>query len=85
MDFSKHLTDSWSHNTAGYWRTYAFPNGHDVSVILDPHEDRPFRFKVESTDPDDYGVGGTVGNLTTEQVEAKLTKVAALPDNEETS
>lgn len=61
-------------NTYGGWR-YEFPNGHDASVINDPR--RPFRFEVCSKA---LNVGGdTVGGLTSEQVEAKLHHIAALP------
>jgi hypothetical protein len=82
MDFSKFQTD-YCHNGTGVWRTYVFPNGHDASVILDPHDDRPFRFEIESSDPDDLSSGRVVGDLTTEQVEAKLAKLAGLPRNQE--
>ena len=83
MDFSKHLTDSCFDGT-GIWWTYEFPNGHDASVILDPHpKTLPFRFEVESSDPDDLGAGRIAGGLTTEQVEAKLARIACLPRNED--
>jgi hypothetical protein len=54
---------------------YEFPNGHDASVINDPHQ--PLRFSLHSKA---LNVGGdTVAGLTSEQVEAKLHAIAALP------
>lgn len=79
MDLSKHLVE-WSRGSTVWWN-YAFPNNHDASVIPDPRQ--PFRFEVESTDPDDVGSGAIVGGLTSEQVEQKLTKLAGLPQNED--
>jgi hypothetical protein len=58
---------------------YRFPNGHDVSVITDPRADAPFRFEVLSDDPADAGRGGIAPGLTSDQVEAKLHGIAALP------
>lgn len=58
------------------WR-YEFPNGQSASVINDPH--RPFRFEVLSDDPADAASGGVTPGLTSEQVEAKLHAIAALP------
>ncbi|WP_328344704.1 hypothetical protein [Micromonospora sp. NBC_00421] len=55
---------------------FEFPNGHTASVINDPS--RPFRFEVLSDDPDDAGRGGAAVNLTTEQVEDKLQRIASL-------
>jgi hypothetical protein len=81
MDFSQHLHDSQRYPSL--WWEYRFPNGHDASVIPDPRPEHPFRFEIESTDPDDISSGRIVANLTTGQVEAKLTKVAGLPRNEE--
>jgi hypothetical protein len=80
-DFTRHLKDSQTVPSL-YW-LYEFPNGHNASVIPDPHHvDRPFRFEVESTDPD-ANPGGVDVNLTSEQVEAKLTKLMNLPTNED--
>jgi hypothetical protein len=81
MDFSKHLHDSQRYPSL--WWEYRFPNGHDASVIPDPRPEYPFRFEVESTDPDDIGAGRIAAGLTTEQVEAKLSKLAGLPRNED--
>ncbi|MEV5211289.1 hypothetical protein AB0K35_27835 [Micromonospora sp. NPDC053740] len=58
------------------WR-YEFPNGHDASVINDPH--RLFRFEILSDALN--APGGQVVGLTSEQVEAKLHTIAALPAN----
>lgn len=82
MDLYDYLVD-YARTAAGSWWRYNFRNGHGATVILEPHDDRPFRFEVESTDPDDLGSGRVVGNLTTDEVEAKLTKLAALPQNED--
>lgn len=89
MDFSKHLTDSCFDGSHIWW-TYEFPNGHSASVIPDPCSANAFRFEVESSDPQDVitnpvttTVGaGVVCGLTTDEVEAKLAKLAALPQNE---
>lgn len=80
MDFSNYLTDVVRTGTR-YWQ-YTFPNGHVASVIPDPHDDRPFRFEIESTDPEDVGSGGILTDLTTGEVEAKLAKLAGLDQNE---
>lgn len=56
---------------------YLFANGHEASVINDPH--RPFRFEVLSDDPADAARGRVAPGLTSEQVEAKLHHIAALP------
>lgn len=80
MNFAQHLTDSCFDGTRIWW-TYRFPNGHDASVIPDPRH--PFRFEIESTDPDDVGSGRIAAGLTTEQVEAKLTKLATLGRNDD--
>jgi hypothetical protein len=90
MDLSKHLTDSRFDGHRIWW-TYEFPNGHSASVIPDPRPASPFRFEVESSDPQDVitnpittTVGaGVVCGLTTDEVEAKLAKLAALPQNED--
>jgi hypothetical protein len=83
MDFSPALVDSCFDGSRMWW-TYEFPNGHSAAVSLDP--EFPFRFEVESSDPEDVKANpvrtttgaGTVANLTTEQVEAKLAKLAGL-------
>ncbi|MGS2615139.1 hypothetical protein ACVCAH_11530 [Micromonospora sp. LZ34] len=62
--------------TYGGW-VYRFPNGHEASVINDPS--RPFRFEVLSDDPADAARGRVAPGLTSEQVEAKLHAIAALP------
>lgn len=77
LDVSRYLTDSQT--VPSFWRRYEFPNGHSVSVIVDPRPQHPFRFEVESTDPADVGRGGIVAGLSTAEVEAKLAGVAALP------
>jgi hypothetical protein len=80
-DFTRYLKDS-QRVPSLYW-LYEFPNGHDASVIPDPnYKDRPFRFEVESTDPDDATSGRLAVNLTTTEVEAKLTKLLNLPTYE---
>ncbi len=63
---------------------YKFPNGHRASLIVDAQ--RPFRFEVLIFDADTSvqqalaaGPTGLVVGLTSEQVEAKLTEVEALP------
>lgn len=61
---------------------YSFPNGHSASVIPDPKQ--PMRFEVSSSDPADAGCGQVVARLTSEQAEAKLATVAALPAPEPT-
>ncbi|MBM0237126.1 hypothetical protein JNW88_08170 [Micromonospora sp. ATA32] len=61
-------------DTYGGW-AYRFPNGHEASVINDPH--RPFRFEVCSKSLN--VPGDVVPGLTSEQVEAKLHDIAALP------
>jgi hypothetical protein len=58
------------------WR-YEFPNGQIVTVINDQY--RAFRFEVVSDDPADAANGGVKPGLTSEQVEAKLHHIAALP------
>jgi hypothetical protein len=79
MDFSKHLTkDERPYGT--HW-AYRFPNGHEASVVVDKR-DAPFRFEILSTDPADNSNGHVVAGLTTEQAEAKLTRIAALPQAE---
>jgi hypothetical protein len=81
-NFTRYLKDSQTAPSL-YW-LYEFPNGHNASVIPDPHyKDRPFRFEVESTDPDDATSGRLAINLTSEQVEAKLTKLLNLPTYED--
>lgn len=88
MDFTQHLTDSCFDGSRIWW-TYEFPNGHSASVVPDPH--RPFRFTVESTDPQDVAANpvrtttgvGTVSSVTTDEVEAKLTRLAALEQNKD--
>lgn len=82
MDFSKHLADSCFDGSRIWW-TYEFPNGHAASVIPDPRPEHPFRFEIESSDPDDLGRGRILSNLDTNAVEWKLAKLAALPRNEE--
>lgn len=82
MDLSKYLHDSAARPSL--WWAYRFPNGHDATVIPDPHyRERPFLFEVESTDPDDLGSGRVVAGLTSEQVVAKLERLAGLPRNDE--
>lgn len=82
-DFSRFLTDSQT--VPSFWHRYEFPNGHSASVIVDPRPQHPFRFEVESSDPDDIGRGGIVPGLSTSEVEAKLAEIAALPDTNPTS
>lgn len=67
-ELAKYLTDFEYYGDR--WR-YEFPNGREVSVVPDPR--RPFRFelRMDATEP--------APGLTTEQVEAKLAEVYALP------
>lgn len=80
MDFSKYLIQDRRPGDYVTWE-FRFPNGHTASVITDPRAGNRFRFEVHSTDPDDQGRGNVVAGLTTDQVEAKLEKVAGLPQN----
>ncbi len=63
---------------------YEFPNGRRASVILDHRT--PFRFEawVLGANPDEQRAlgadgSGLIAGLTSEQVEAKLAEVVALP------
>lgn len=62
---------------ADFGWVFEFPNGHRASVIDDPRT--LFRFEVLSADPDDAGRGRVAPGLTSEEVEAKLHLIAALP------
>jgi hypothetical protein len=62
---------------ADFGWVYRFPNDQEASVINDPS--RPFRFEVLSDDPADAGRGRVAPGLTSDQVEAKLHAIAALP------
>lgn len=57
----------------GAW-LYRLPNGHDVSVIVDPHPSRPFRFEAI------VDGGQPRPGLTSQQVEDILAVTAVLPD-----
>jgi hypothetical protein len=83
MDFSRFLVGNPIQH-GGYinW-TYEFPNGHTASVIADPRPANPFRFEVLSSDPADTGQGRVIARLTSEEVEAKLAKLAGLSWNED--
>lgn len=65
---------------ADFGWAYRFPNGHEASVINDPS--RPFRFEVLSDDPADAARGRVAPGLTSQEVEAKLRNIAALPAHE---
>ncbi len=82
MDLSKFLTEEPRKPSGRMNWAYEFPNGHTASVINSPYDDEPFRFEVLSTDPADAGRGFVTRNLTTEQVEAKLTAIADLSQRE---
>lgn len=66
VDFNRFLVGN-----TGTCRVYRFGNGHTASVLLDPN--RAFRFEVATAD------GDTVGDLTSEQTEARLVTIAGLP------
>jgi hypothetical protein len=65
------------HNANRRWWLYRFPNGREVSVIIDPRPHSPFRFEIQ-LDHNEIAPG-----LTTEQVEAHLAEIAALPAADE--
>jgi hypothetical protein len=81
MDFQSnpppHVTDYGFESNEPAWWNFAFPNGRGANVSLSKW---PFRFDVEYDG--DEGFFNATG-LTSEQVEAKLTKLAGLPQNEE--
>lgn len=56
---------------------YEFPNGHRASIIVDWRT--PFRFEIQAPEAV-AGPGGILAGLTSEQVEAKLAEISALPD-----
>lgn len=75
--------DRYREQSGNGWH-YCFPNGHSPSVIADPRS--PLRFEIYV--PGELGreIAGHLGGqgnliigLTTEQVEAKLAQIAALP------
>jgi hypothetical protein len=51
---------------------YSFPNGQEVSVIPDPH--RPLRWEILVD-----GASSPEPGLTTDEAEARLAELAALP------
>lgn len=64
--------------------TFRFPNGVEVSVIPDPRHLLCWEILVRTVDRqpvavEGLGMDGLAAGLTTEQVEAKLAEVAALP------
>ncbi len=77
MDFNTvpppHLDNSGCHSDTPAWWNFVFPNGRGANVWLSKW---PFRFDMEFD-----GLHGffTASSLTTVEVEAKLTEVAALP------
>lgn len=74
-NFIDYLKDHCNGNTL--WWTYRFPNGREVGITPAHVTAHPFRFDVE-WDGDDNELAVEF-NLTTEQVEAKLAEVMALP------
>lgn len=73
-DFSAHLADSGG-TPAPWWR-YEFPNGRGAQVFPAHHQLHPFRFDVEYDGDDGLFIAP---GLTTEQVQAKLAEIMALP------
>lgn len=63
--------------TTSLWWQYRFPNGRGINVWPSHVTLHPFRFDLEYDGDDDEMV--TASGLTTEQVEAKLADVMALP------
>ena len=70
------------------WWEYEFDNGHAATVWLDARPSAAFRFSIEASDE----VAGRrlahldglfrLDNLTTDQIEERLTLLAALPKKE---
>ena len=81
MDFQQnpppHVTDYGFESNEPAWHNFVFPNGRGANVAISKW---PFRFDVEYDGDDGMFVAA---GLTTEQVEEKLTEVAALPQNED--
>lgn len=91
MNLNNFLVDSAS--PPGPWQMFEFPNGHSATVQSDEtgHDLHTwFRFKMESTHPDDIAdyphptVPGTalMHGLDTIQVRAKLHALTHLPRND---
>lgn len=81
MDFQRipppHVRDYGHHSNDPAWWNFVFPNGRGANVALSRW---PFRFDVDYDGEDgDF----TATGLTSEQVEAKLAEVAALPARDE--
>lgn len=76
MDFSSnpppHVTDYGFASNEPCWWNFVFPNGYGANVSLSKW---PFRLDVEYEGDDGFF---TVTGLTSEQVEAKLSEIAAL-------
>ena len=77
-DFARYLADSSI--APSWWHIYKFPNGRAASVIVDPRY--PFRFEVEYDGLDGKFIAP---GLSTDEVEAKLAAIAALPDTNPTT
>ncbi|GAA2623844.1 hypothetical protein GCM10010399_63910 [Dactylosporangium fulvum] len=73
-DFIDYLTNHGS--TSTLWWQFRFPNGREVGVYPAHVTVHPFRFDVEFDGDDELIVAS---GLTTEQVEAKLAEIKALP------
>lgn len=71
-DFAHHLADQVGNGST--WWSYRFPNDRKAYVM--PDGDQPFRFEVEYDGEDGTF---TATGLTTDEVEAKLAEVAAMP------
>jgi hypothetical protein len=72
--FNAHLADS--RGVPSLWWHYEFPNGRGAQVYPAHHQQHPFRFDVEYDGEDGMF---TAPGLTTDQVEAKLAEIMALP------
>lgn len=70
--FDRFLADS--QRTPSLWLLYQFPSGRSASVITDPSRPLRFEMEVDGLGAEDSTV---TADLTTEQVEAKLTELAA--------
>lgn len=74
FDLSRYLADQ--HHTGSTWWLYRFPSGRSASVEPDARPEHPFRFEVQVDDQQ------PMSGLTSDQVEAKLAEVYALPKPE---
>ncbi len=78
MEFNSFEIDYGYTSTNKAWRNYEYPNGLGANVSLSK---QPFRFDLEHGhfDPGRADELVMLTGLTTEQVEEKLTEIAALP------